>query len=123
MAVDPAKIEAVLAGIESGQSEREACRNADINRGTFRSAVLRYGLANQYARATEALARDQVDQIEAAVEEMKAGRLSPEIGRIELDARKWIASKLFKPGWGDKVAVTGPSGEGPILAELTVKFV
>ena len=24
---------------------------------------------------------------------------------VEIDARKWMASKLFKPTWGDKVAV------------------
>ena len=120
---DPAKIEAVLRLIESGNSEQAACKEVGINRGTFRSAALKYGAAETYARATEALARDQAGKIEEVIEEMRAGTLTPEIGRIELDARKWIAQRMFRPLWGDKVAVTGPSGEGPILAELTVKFV
>lgn len=109
---DPSKIEAVLALIESGESERAACERVGINRGTFRSAALKYEAADHYARATEALARDQVEKLETTIEEMRNGEITPEIGRIEIEARKWIASKLFKPTWGDKIVQehTGPGG-------------
>ena len=100
---DPAKIEAVLALIEAGESENAACKAAGINRGTFRSAVLRFGLADVYARACEALARDQVEQLEATITDMREGRITTDVGRIEADTRKWIASKLFKQTWGDKL--------------------
>jgi len=99
------QVEAVLALIEAGNSERSACEQVGIDRGTFRSQALKVASATQYARATEALARDQVDKLEAVIEEMRAKTISPEIARIEIDARKWMASKLFKPTWGDKVAV------------------
>lgn len=101
----PENIERVLALIEAGSSEREACTEVGINRGTFRSAALRYAMADQYARATEALARDQVEKLETTIEELRSGDISPEVAKIEIDARKWIASKLFKPTWGDKVAL------------------
>lgn len=105
MAVNPADIERVLELIEQGESENAACKTVGMSRNTFRSAALKYGAADKYARATEALARDQVEKLETAIEEMRSGEITPEIGRIEIEARKWIASKLFKPTWGDKVAL------------------
>lgn len=115
MAIKPEQIEATLKLIEDGQSEREACKEVGINRGTFRSAVLRFNMADQYARATEALARDQVEKLETVIEEMRGGVIPTDVARIEIDARKWIASKLFKPTWGDKIVQehTGPNG-GPV---------
>lgn len=91
--------------IEGGSSERSACEQMGINRGTFRSAALRIGAADQYARATEALARDQVEKLETTIDELRAGTISVDVAKVEIDARKWIASKLFKPTWGDKMAV------------------
>lgn len=101
----PEIIERVLALIENGHSERSACEQMGIARGTFRSAALRYGVADQYARATEALARDQVEKLETTIDELRRGEISADVAKIEIDARKWIASKLFKPTWGDKVAL------------------
>lgn len=112
---DPKKVEKILALIEEGHSERAACDKVGMNRGTFRSAALRFGQADQYARATEALARDQVEKLEDVINEMRDGVIDVNVARVEIDARKWIASKLFKPTWGDKVVqeVTGKDG-GPV---------
>lgn len=117
-AATPAKIEAILALIESGESENAACKKIGIARGTFRSAVLRYNVADSYARATEALARDQVEKMETTIEEMRDGTIDVQMARVELDARKWLASKLWKPTWGDKIMqeLSGPDG-GAIQTE------
>jgi len=101
-AINPDKIEKALALIEAGCSEREACRKTGISRTGFRAAVLRYCMADQYARATEALARDQVNKIEDVIEELREGKIPPEVARIEIDARKWMASRLFRPMWSEK---------------------
>jgi hypothetical protein len=44
--------------------------------------------------------------------------------RLQIDARKWYASKLAPKKYGDKVQqeVSGPGGE-PIQAQITVQFV
>ena len=44
--------------------------------------------------------------------------------RLQIDARKWYASKLAPKKYGDKIQneVSGPDG-GPIPTELTIKFV
>lgn len=109
-----AKVAAVLKRIESGESENAACIAEKMNRGTFRSACLRVAAADNYARACEALARDQVEKLEVCIQEMRDGTLTPEQARIEIEARKWTASRLFRPTWGDKLSqeVSGPGG-GP----------
>lgn len=110
MAVEPEKIEQVLALIEQGESENAACKQVGIARNTFRSAALKYGAADKYARATEALARDQVEKLETTIEELRQGKINVDVAKVEIDARKWIASKLFKPTWGDKQAVEVSGG-------------
>lgn len=102
----------VLALIEGGSSERAACDEVGINRATFRAAALRLAAGDQYARACEALARDQVEKIEVVLQEARDGTITPEIARLELDARKWVASRLFRKTWGDKISAehSGPDG-------------
>ncbi len=122
MAQDPATIELVLDLIENGSSENAACKKAGISRNTFRSAALRIGAADKYARATEALARDQVEKLEAVIQEMREGKIPSDVGRIEVDARKWIASKLFKPTWGDKVVQEHQGPDGGAITVQVVRF-
>ena len=75
------------------------------------------GAVDHYARATEALARDQVEKLESVIDEMRAGKIGVDIARVEIDARKWIASKLFRPTWGEKLGVVGgdaAQGDPPV---------
>jgi hypothetical protein len=51
------------------------------------------------------LALDQVEKLEATIQDMRDGTLDPAIGRIEVDARKWFASKFLPKRFGDKVEV------------------
>jgi len=93
----------VLALVESGMSENAACTEVGINRATFRAAALREGAGDSYARALEGLAQDQVEKVEIAIERMHSGEIKPEAARIEIDARKWFASKFLPKRYGDKV--------------------
>lgn len=113
----------ILELIEGGESERAACREVGMNRATFRHKVLKMEMADQYARATAALANNQVERLEAAIESMRDGQIDPQTARVEIDARKWIASKLLPKQWGDKQAVelTGKDG-GPIKTESKVSL-
>lgn len=113
----------IIELIEGGQSERAACREVGMDRMTFRSRALKIGGAIHYARATAALAGNQVERLESAIEEMRNGQLDPKAARVEIDARKWIASKLLPKQWGDKQAVelTGANG-GPIKTESKVSL-
>jgi hypothetical protein len=93
-------------------SERAACDKAGISRATFRTTALRASAGDQYARALEGLALDQIEKLEQTIQDMRDGSLDPAIGRIEVDARKWFASKFLPKQFGDKLQqeVSGPDG-------------
>lgn len=115
----------IIELIENGASERSACEQVGMNRSTFRSRALKLGAADHYARALEGLARDQVEQIEVALEKLEKGTFDHQTVRALVDARKWIASKLFPRQWGDKIAHVGgdpASGDKPIQAQVNVKL-
>ena len=99
------KVPLVLSLIEAGQSERSACEEIGISRSTFRTTALRVSAGDHYARALEGLALDQVEKLEATIQDMRDGTLDPAIGRIEVDARKWFASKFLPKRFGDKIDV------------------
>lgn len=103
------KVRTAIELIEEGSSEQAACERVGIARSTFRQAAVRYGDAS-YARACEALAKDQVEKLESVVQEMRDGLIAPDVARIEIEARKWISSKLFRPTWGDRTEITGKDG-------------
>ena len=106
------KVYAVLTYMEDGLSERKACEQAGISRSTFRTTAVRVKTGDQYARALEGLALDQIEKLELTIQDMRDGSLDPAIGRIEVDARKWFASKFLPKQFGDKLQqeVSGPDG-------------
>ena len=99
------QVKAVIERMESGESERSACNSVGINRATFRSAALKVGAVDHYARACEAIAQDQVESLEAAIADMRNGVIDAGMARVEIDARKWVASKLLPRRYGDKMEV------------------
>lgn len=99
-------IDAILTRIEAGQSENAACRAEGMPRSTFRQTALREQLGDRYAKALEGLATDQAHKIDELIEDMRKGKLDWQIGRIELDARKWLASKFLPKRYGDKTDIT-----------------
>lgn len=101
------QVRAVIALMENGNSERAACEQVGINRATFRSAALKTGAADHYARACEAIAQDQVEKLEAAIDEARGGVIDVQVARLEIDARKWLASKLLPKRYGDKLELDG----------------
>jgi O-succinylbenzoate synthase len=99
------QVTAVLALIEEGASENAACIEVGINRATFRAAALRVGAGDNYARALAALAGDQIEKLEVAIADMRSGVIDAAQARVEIDARKWFASKFLPRQYGEKVAI------------------
>lgn len=118
------QVRRVVELVESGKSENAACKEVGINRSTFRCAALRYESGANYARALAALAQDQAEKLEQCVDDMRNGVIDAQMARVEIDARKWFASKFLPKRYGEKSAVelTGQDG-GPIKASVTVEFV
>lgn len=99
------QVRRVLELVEDGMSEAAACREVGINRATFRAAALKVTSGDSYARALEALAQDQVEKAEQVIEDMRNGVIDAQQARVELDARKWFASKFLPKRYGDKAEV------------------
>lgn len=102
----PDNIQKIIALIEGGKSERAACEEIGMNRSTFRTAVLREKVDEQYARALSALALDQAEKLEQAIDDMRNGVIDHKQARVEIDARKWFASKFLPRRFGDKLDLT-----------------
>lgn len=109
------QVRKVIELVESGKSERAACDQVGINRATFRAAAMRVTSGDQYARALAALAHDQAEKVEQAIQDMRDGAIDAQMARVEIDARKWFASKFLPKQYGDKVTqeISGPNG-GPV---------
>ncbi len=97
------QVEHVISLMGEGESENAACKIVGINRGTFRSAALRYAAADKYAQALELMAHDHAGRIDEVIEDMRNGKIDASMARVEIDVRKWFASKFLPKRYGDKV--------------------
>lgn len=115
------KVARVIELMESGESERSACEQAGIARSTFRTTALRIGSGDQYARALSSLAHAQAEALEKTIDDMRSGTIDAQMARVEIDARKWFASKFLPKQYGDKLTteLTGADG-GPIQSSVDV---
>lgn len=97
------QIAEVLTLMEGGMPEEPACEKVGIARNTFRSAALKVVSAEAYARACEGLAQAQVMALEQTIKDMRDGKIDAQMARVEIDARKWFASKFLPKRYGDKL--------------------
>src|SRR6185312_6234426 len=133
--------DSICQEISSGRSLIQICTDPDF---PHRSTVFRWlesheEFRDKYARAREQQAEFYASEIVALADTPVEARrvvIKPDgteeitIGdavdrtRLQIDARKWYASKLAPKKYGDKLQqeVTGAGG-GPIQAAITVEFV
>ncbi len=111
------QVNKVIELMEQGTTENKACEIVGINRNTFRAAALRNEVADNYARALAALAQDQVEKLEVTIQDMRSGKIDANMARVEVDARKWFASKFLPRRYGEKLDVVsdGTKLEGLVI--------
>ena len=118
----------IISDMEDGKSLRAACKTQGISASTF----LRWcdddaQLAEQYARAKEAGLEVMAEEIQEisdrpAVkyatmhgEQVDSGDVA--LRRLQVDARKWLLSKMLPKKYGDKLDVTS---DGEKLPTVTI---
>ena len=97
-----------------GLSMRQSCIKAGLTAQTFLRAVdASPGLAERYAQARGALLDAMVDQIltlaDAPVPLLDNGATDPGLVRqrqLQIDARRWVLSKLAPNKYGDRLDVS-----------------
>lgn len=112
----------ILMGMHDGLSLRKACESA----GVARSSFLRWvdedpTLADQYARAREALLDFQAQELEEIGERAAAAKSAVEVSglRLQSDNRKWLLAKLAPKKYGDRTIHQGDDEAAPIQVEST----
>lgn len=110
--------------ISDGESLRKIC---EINAMPSRATVFRW-LANdenvafrdQYARAREASADADADDISHYAREAAAGRIEAAQARAAIDGLKWSAGKRQPKKYGDKLDLDHSSSDGSMSPKPNV---
>ena len=121
--MDPAILEQLLDRLSAGESLRSICRTPGFPaESSVRFRVVDDpAFAAQYARARNVGLDAQAEQIvEVAQDDLR----DPNARRVEIDARKWLLSKMRPDKYGDRVTqeVTGPAG-APLQLGITLRRV
>jgi hypothetical protein len=118
--------DAVLDGMTSGSPCYRACQSAGVPPATFARWVDDDPvLAEKYARArdilVEKMACDLLEIADAPVGIVENGGTDSgavQKQRLQVDARKWLLSKIAPRKYGDKIEVSG----GPLNARNSVSL-
>lgn len=109
----------ICVQIASGRSLAAICRDETMPgiSTVYRWLALHEGFRELYARAREDQADTLADEILLIADEA----IDPQIGRLRVDARKWVAAKLKPRKYGDKMETTVNAGSGllQLLAQLS----
>jgi hypothetical protein len=124
----PSKYSAALAKricvrMAGGDSLRKICKDATM---PALATVLSWatghtedataaGFPEQYARARSIRSELYADEIVDLADDES---VDPQRSRLQVDARKWVASKLLPKTYGERLALSAPDG-GPIPVEIT----
>ena len=107
--------ELICLCLEEGRSIRDAAVHITEN-GTeiTESTIRRWGrdaqisskeFVTQYARAREAGAHTEFDNIRDLEQEVRDGVLDPQQGRVIIDSVKWRLSKMLPRSYGDRQTI------------------
>ena len=114
----------MLEEIASGRSVISLCREEDWtpNADTWYRWMYKIeGLSDRYTRAKAISSEYHADQILAIADE--ADNQTFQDARLQIDARKWVASKLVPNKYGDKSQIDHTSSDDSMKAPTVIKLV
>ena len=89
--------------IGNGESLRGAAKDLGVPFQTVWSAIMiDEGRRATYEDAKMSRAHFHAAKIEEILEEVEAGRIEPQVARVSIDARKWLAAKMYPKFFSDK---------------------
>lgn len=114
----------MLEEIASGRSVISLCREEDWtpNADTWYRWMYKIdGLSDRYTRAKSISSEYHADQILAIADE--ADNQTFQVARLQIDARKWVASKLVPNKYGEKSQIDHTSSDESMKAPTVIKLV
>lgn len=105
----------VCESLEKGESLEAICRSDKMpDSGTIRKWVRDNPIfAANYARAREA----QAEYYAAEIIQIADTTEDPQKARLQIDARKWYASKIHPKGFGDKLEIDQTTRVAPMTGD------
>ena len=89
--------------IGNGESLRGAAKVLGVPFQTVWSSIMiDEGRRAIYEDAKISRAHYHAAKIEEILEELEAGRIEPQVARVSIDARKWLAAKMYPKFFSDK---------------------
>lgn len=100
---------AICDAVASGEPLTAACARLGLLREQFHRMIRQDATGarrDAYTRATTERAEAHADRIAQVCDDVLAGRVPPDAGRVALEALKWSAAKLDRARYGDQPAQT-----------------
>ena len=109
----------IMARLSKGESLRRICSDVHMpNCDTFLDwCAAKPDLAEQYARARARQADHYAEQIVEIADRAEDANLA----RLQIDARKWVASRLLPKKWGDRQEIEHTGKIESITVNVTRK--
>ena len=118
-----AQANAVVAFILDGMSMRQAALKAGVPTSTFLDWCAKDAdLADRYARARDSMIDAMADDLLTIADKPAADSVEAQKHRLQVDARKWLLSKLAPKRYGDRLEVAGDK-DAPLSIGVKVEFV
>ena len=114
----------MLEEIASGRSVISLCREEEWtpNADTWYRWMYKIdGLSDRYTRAKAISSEFHADQILAIADE--ADNQTFQVARLQIDARKWVASKLVPNKYGEKSQIDHTSSDDSLKAPTVIRLV
>lgn len=104
----PDTLEVILEVIANGGSVMSWCKAHEVPYQVAHKWLTTDEERNrQYVEAKQARAQGQLEQIERTVRKVERGKMRPDVGKMVVDSRKWMAAVHDRAQFGDQVRVDG----------------
>lgn len=102
-----ALLEEFCRRIAAGRSVANVCAEDDMpaDKTVWQWLSQDKAFAEDYARAIQARAMHHADGILDLEQKLLNGEIPPDVARVALDTRKWVASRLLPKTYGDRQTV------------------
>jgi hypothetical protein len=113
----PELFETVCQRLEEGETLTAICQEEGMpsKEGFYKWVESKEGAVDRYVRARE----KQADSLAEEIVHISNTAIDAQIGRLQMDARKWFASKVAPKKYGDKTDITS---NGNTIAVAPIKW-
>lgn len=104
---DDVMAEMILKRLSQGETVSSICREKGMPAASsvFLWSSTYPEFSERYLLALKGVGQIKVDKISDVIEEMKSRKIDPAVGKIEIDALKWMAGRFYPKMYGDKQVI------------------